>query len=101
MEIYGRAEIYTDVGIITRDNVSDVVKKAMKIHEVNAKKIEFLLGYEAGNQPISRTKTYRKDIDCKCVDNVAHEIAKFHIVNYVQVEFCTTHNKNIFTNERR
>ena len=77
MEIYGRAEIYTDVGIITRDNVSDVVKKAMKIHEVNAKKIEFLLGYEAGNQPISRTKTYRKDIDCKCVDNVANEIAEF------------------------
>ena len=77
MEIYGRAEIYTDVGIITRDNVSDVVKKAMKIHEANAKKIEFLLGYEAGNQPILRTKTYRKDIDCKCVDNVANEIAEF------------------------
>ncbi|MEE1203600.1 MAG: phage portal protein, partial [Bacteroidales bacterium] len=77
MEIYGRAEIYTDVGIITRDNVSDVVKKAMEIHEANAKKIEFLLGYEAGNQPILRTKTYRKDIDCKCVDNVANEIAEF------------------------
>ena len=69
MEIYGRAEIYTDVGIITRDNVSDVVKKAMKIHEVNAKKIEFLLGYEAGNQPISRTKTYRKDIDIEFKSN--------------------------------
>ena len=26
-----------------------------------------------------RQKKYRKDIDCKCVDNVAHEISKFHI----------------------
>ena len=40
--------------------------------------MNFLLEYEAGKQPLQRTKTYRKDIDVKCVDNVAHEIAKFH-----------------------
>ena len=77
MDIYGRTEIYTDVGIITKENVSDVVKKAMIIHEVNANQIDYLIKYEAGNQPILRVKKYRPEIDCKCVDNVANEIAEF------------------------
>lgn len=77
MEFLGRTEIYTDVGIITKDNVSDVVRNAMITHEKNAAEIEFLLNYEAGIQPIARKKSYRPDIDCKCVDNVANEIAEF------------------------
>ena len=77
MEFFGRTEIYTDVGIITKENVSDVVRKAMAEHEKNALDIDFLLNYEAGMQPILRKKSYRPDIDCKCVDNVANEISEF------------------------
>lgn len=77
MDFLGRSEIYTDVGEITRENVSDVVKKAMTIHEKNSSEIDHLLQYEAGKQDISRVKLYRPDIDCHCVDNVANEIAEF------------------------
>lgn len=77
MKLFGRSEIYTDVGEITSENVSDVVKKAMEIHTINANEIDYLLNYEKGNQPIIRKKLYRPEINCQCVDNVANEISEF------------------------
>ena len=75
----GRYEIFTDVKKITAENIIEVLQKALATHEKNRAQIEFLLNYDAGVQPIKRTKTYRKDIDCKCVDNVANEITEFNL----------------------
>lgn len=73
----GRAEIFTDVPEITEANVIDVLQEAMITHQQNADRIMFLLNYEAGVQPLQRKKTYRSDIDCQCIDNVANEISEF------------------------
>jgi SPP1 family phage portal protein len=78
MQTIGRRKIYTDVKEITKDNVVDVLRRAFPDHLFNTKRIDFLLKYDAGDQPLMRKKTYRSDIDCQCVDNVAHEITKFH-----------------------
>ena len=75
----GRMELLTDEPIITYENIIPILQNVFQLHQSNAMRMSFLLEYEAGNQPLQRTKTYRKDIDVKCVDNLAHEIAKFHI----------------------
>ena len=75
----GRAVIFTDVLEINSENVGKVVSKAMEQHTLNASVIENLIKFEAGEQPIVRTKKYRPDIDCKCVDNVANEITDFKL----------------------
>ena len=77
----GRAVIFTDVLEINSENVGKVVSKAMEQHLLNSKKIQNLIEFEAGEQPIVRTKKYRPDIDCKCVDNVANEITDFKLSN--------------------
>lgn len=74
----GRKKIYTDVPEITFENVIEVIRDAMPIHTDNASRIKFLLEYDAGRQPLVREKKYRPDINCVCVDNVAHEVTKFH-----------------------
>ena len=75
----GRAVIFTDVLEINSENVGKVVRKAMEQHTLNSNTIEKLIKFEAGEQPIVRTKKYRPDIDCKCVDNVANEITDFKL----------------------
>ena len=79
--LFRREEMFTDVKEVNKDNVADIVREAMKVHKENAQRIEYLLKYEAGEQPIARKKKYRSDIDCKCVDNVANEITDFKL-NY-------------------
>ena len=74
---FGRQIIYTSESEITRDNVIDVLRKAMPIHEQNASRIAFLDRYEKGEQPILRKKTYRPDINVQTSDNVANEITEF------------------------
>lgn len=75
----GRKEIFTDALEINAKNIIEILKNAIAIHESNRTKIDFLLNYDAGDQPIARTKTYRSDIDCKCIDNVANEIIEFNL----------------------
>lgn len=75
----GRYELLTDEQEITYENIIPILQQVFPLHQSNAIEINSLLEFEAGNQPLQRTKKYRPDIDCKCVDNVAHEIAKFHI----------------------
>lgn len=74
---FGRTKIYTDVPVITSDNVITVLQNAMVIHQTNANRIEYLLNYEAGIQPLQRKKITRQDVDCVCVDNVANEVVEF------------------------
>jgi SPP1 family phage portal protein len=78
-DLYGRKIIYTDEKEITSDNIIKVLNDAIIQHSMNADKIEFLLNYEAGNQPLQRVKTYRSDIDCICEDNIANEITEFKL----------------------
>lgn len=74
----GRKQIFTDVEVITYENVLDVLQRAFPEHQINASEIDYLLEFDAGYQPILRDKKNRPEIDCECVDNVAHEITKFH-----------------------
>lgn len=75
----GRAVLFTDALEINADNVGEIVAKAMEQHLLNVKEIENLIDFEKGKQPILRTKKYRSDIDCQCVDNVANEITDFKL----------------------
>ena len=75
----GRYEIFTDAREITAKNIIAVLQKAIAIHEKNRTRIAYLLEYDAGNQPIERKKTYRSDINCECVDNVANEVTEFNL----------------------
>ena len=73
----GRVKIYTDVEEITRDNVIDVLTKAMIKHEQNCTQIRYLINFEKGDQPLIREKSVRKDIDIKSISNLAHQITEF------------------------
>ena len=75
----GRREIFTDETVITSENIVKVLRQAFVEHQINADRINFLLRYEAGNQPIMREKKYRADINVQCVDNVANEITEFKL----------------------
>ena len=79
IKMQGRIKIKTDVQEITYDNCIDVLRKALSSHYVNAARIQFLLDYEEGEQPLLREKHYRTDIDCQIVDNTANEITEFKV----------------------
>ena len=75
----GRIVIYTDVKEITPNNIISVLRDAITEHDINANRIQYLLDYDAGIQPLQRVKQTRTDIDCKCVDNVANEVTEFNL----------------------
>ena len=75
----GRAEIFTDEREINESNILRVLQNAYAEHTANTNRIEYLLEYEAGNQPLDREKKIRSEIDIQSVDNVAHEITEFNL----------------------
>lgn len=76
--LFGRTEIITPVEEITRDNVCDVLSKALLIHQTNSYQIDYLYRYMKGDQPIlTRTKKVRPEICNKIVENHAAEITQF------------------------
>lgn len=77
----GRKILYTDVLEITYENVLDVVRKAFGAYRKNISDINYLLDFDMGIQPLQRKepKKYRPDIDCVCIDNVAHEVVEFKL----------------------
>ena len=78
--MYGRRVITTDVEKITAENIVDVLRDAMSIHELNRSEIEYLWKYFKGNQPIlTREKTVRPEICNKIVENRANEIVSFKV----------------------
>lgn len=79
MRNIGRIEIFTDVPEINSANIIEVLRNAFAQHQQNVTKYNFLLNYEAGEQPLKRTKKYRSDINCKCVDNIANEVTEFNL----------------------
>ena len=79
-DMHGRRVIYTGEKQITKDNVRDVVEKAMQTHEHNRGEIDYLLRYYKGEQPIlGREKKVRPEINNKIVINVANEIVSFKV----------------------
>lgn len=73
----GRAVIYTDEREITSENIIKVLQETFPSHIGNAHRIDELIRFEAGVQEQLRAKVTRKEIDSKCVDNVANEITEF------------------------
>lgn len=78
VELFGRREILTAVETITKENVVQVLTKALVVHRMNASEIDYLYHYMRGEQPIlSRTKQVRPEINNKIVENHAAEITQF------------------------
>lgn len=78
MQLSGRVEIMTSVDKITRQNVVEVLNKALAIHGYNSAQIDYLWKYMKGQQPILlRKKEFRPEICNRIVENHATEIAQF------------------------
>lgn len=78
MAFFGRRMIMSDATEITRDNVADVLLKAMNTHAQNRAEIEYLWQYYRGNQPIlCREKKIRPEINAHVLKNIANEIVSF------------------------
>lgn len=75
----GRRRIYTDVKLIDKSNVLEVLEKAFAKHCANVMDMDFLLDYEAGVHPKirDRKKKIRPEVDYKVVDNIAHYVTVF------------------------
>lgn len=75
----GRQVIYSPVRQVTRDNVREVVTKALRSHLTNQTEIEYLLNYRLGDQPIlRRRKNVREEINNPVVQNHAKEAVDFY-----------------------
>ena len=76
----GRRVIKTDVTEINENNVTDVLRKALGVHELNRSEIDYLWRYYRGDQPIrKRTKDVRPEICNKITENRANEIVSFKV----------------------
>lgn len=74
----GRKVIYTDVEVIDRSNVVQVLNDSIQTHAFNQNEIDYLYRYYKGDQPILyREKTIRPEICNKLVENRANEIVSF------------------------
>lgn len=79
-EMHGRRVIKSSVKEITRDNVCEVLLKAMAVHDLNRSEIDYLWNYYRGKQPIlNRVKEVRPEICNKIVENRANEIVSFKV----------------------
>lgn len=76
----GRRIIKSSVSEITDQNVTEVLWKALGIHELNRSEIDYLYKYYKGDQPIRhRVKDVRPEICNKIVENRANEIVSFKV----------------------
>ena len=77
---FGRKKIFTDVTEITRDNVLEVLRKALITHWSNKADVEYLYAYYKGRQPVlNRKKEVRPEIKNTVVENRANEIVSFKV----------------------
>lgn len=75
---HGRRQIFTGEREITRENVTEVLSKALAVHEKNREEEDFLIKYMKGIQPILfRQKTYNAEICNRVVVNIANQIITF------------------------
>lgn len=78
-QLIGRKRIYSRYKNIDRNNLLEVLDKAMNIHRENVKEMKFLIKYERGKQPLVRPKTIRPDIDIRVNENLANYVKEFKI----------------------
>lgn len=77
-QMFGRTKIYTDVDVITAENVVDVLTKAVSVHSKNQNEIEYLWDYYKGKTPIlGKEKEVRPNINHMIAVNRAYEIVNF------------------------
>lgn len=78
--LFGRRVIKSSVKEITRENVIEVLTKALEKHHLNQGEINYLWDYYKGKQPIlNRIKEVRPEICNKVVENRANEIVSFKV----------------------
>ena len=76
----GRRVIKMSVKEITRDNLQEVLRKSLDIHNLNSGDIDYLYKYYKGDQPIRyRIKEVRPEICNRIVENRANEIVSFKV----------------------
>lgn len=79
-EMHGRRVIKSSEKAITKENVVNVLMKALDTHYLNSSEIDYLWNYYRGKQPIlNRTKDTRPEICNKIVENRANEIVAFKV----------------------
>lgn len=77
-QLFGRTKIYTDVDVITAENVVDVLQKAVQVHSKNQNEIQYLWDYYRGKTPIlAKEKEVRPNVNHKVNVNRAYEIVNF------------------------
>ena len=64
----GRQKIYTDAKEITADNIIKELSKAYEKHKFNRLEMQYLIDFEAGDQPLDRPKIVRPEINNKVTD---------------------------------
>lgn len=78
--LHGRRKIYTDKPVITADNVVEVVGKALAVHAMNRREIQYLYDYYRGKQDVRcKVKQIRPEINNKITVNRANEIVNFKV----------------------
>lgn len=76
----GRRVIKMSVKEITEDNLQEVLRKSLDIHNLNSGDIDYLYKYYKGDQPIRyRVKEVRPEICNRIVENRANEIVSFKV----------------------
>ena len=76
----GRRVMKMSVKEITKDNLQEVLRKSLDIHNLNSGDIDYLYKYYKGDQPIRyRIKEVRPEICNRIVENRANEIVSFKV----------------------
>lgn len=92
-KLFGRTTIYSAYEEVTKENLLEILKGAIQIHNSNSADIDYLWKYMKGNQPIwMRKKEIRNEINNKMVENHAYEIVTF-LSGYLMGEPCTYVNR--------
>ena len=79
MNLKGRRRIYTDFSNVNEDNITQILRDSMPIHDMNRQDMIFLLNYEKGEQPLMREKVARDDIDIHAIMNLSNLITTFKL----------------------
>ena len=77
---YGRQVATTDVEVITKDNVVDVLNATVHVLTANYAAANYLWNYKKGDQPVLyRTNTIREDVNNPVCENHAWEFTQFGV----------------------
>ena len=76
-QLRGRRRIYTTAKEVNRDNLLEVLSKAIGTHNINQAEIQFLFDYELGEQPLQREKIVHPEVDIQISENAANYVVEF------------------------